>query len=135
VGDLVKVDVFAVGAFVDVIGTSKGRGFTGTIKRHNFQRGPKTHGCMNYRQPGSIGTKRTGKLFPGKRMSGHFGDERTTTKNMRVVRVDADRNLLFVKGAIAGPNGGLVQVLTAKTAPAPKQVQVGKAGKAAGGKR
>ena len=115
VGDAVTVAAFAAGDLVDVIGTTKGRGFSGTIKRHGFQRGPKTHGSMNYRQPGSIGTKRIGKLFPGKRMSGHYGDERQTTKNLVVVRIDADRNLLFLRGAVPGPNGGFVEVQTAKT--------------------
>jgi large subunit ribosomal protein L3 len=115
VGDSVTVAAFTAGDLVDVIGTTKGRGFAGTIKRHGFQRGPKTHGSMNYRQPGSIGTKRIGKLFPGKRMSGHYGDARHTTKNLEVVRVDADRNLLFLRGAVPGPNGGFVQVQTART--------------------
>ncbi|MEW6072443.1 MAG: 50S ribosomal protein L3 [Planctomycetota bacterium] len=115
VGETITVGVFAAGDLVDVTGTSKGRGFAGTIKRHHFSRGPKTHGCMNYRQPGSIGTKRTGKLFPGKRMSGHFGAARQTTKNLEVVRVDPGRNLLFLKGSIPGPTGGFVQVRTART--------------------
>lgn len=115
VGDTVTVGVFSAGDLVDVVGTTKGRGFAGTIKRHGFQRGPETHGCMNVRQPGSIGTKRTGKLFPGKRMSGHYGHARHTTKNLQVVRVDADRNLIYLKGAVPGPNGGFVQVRTAKT--------------------
>jgi large subunit ribosomal protein L3 len=115
VGDTVSVGVFSAGDLVDVVGTTKGRGFAGTIKRHGFHRGPETHGCMNVRQPGSIGTKRTGKLFPGKRMSGHYGNARHTTKNLQVVRVDADRNLIYIKGAVPGPNGGFVQVRTAKT--------------------
>jgi large subunit ribosomal protein L3 len=115
VGDTITVGVFSAGDLVDVVGTTKGRGFAGTIKRHGFQRGPETHGCMNVRQPGSIGTKRTGKLFPGKRMSGHYGHARHTTKNLQVVRVDADRNLIYLKGAVPGPNGGFVQVRTAKT--------------------
>jgi large subunit ribosomal protein L3 len=115
VGDAVTVAAFTAGDLVDVIGTTKGRGFSGTIKRHGFQRGPKTHGSMNYRQPGSIGTKRIGKLFPGKRMSGHFGADRHTTKNLEVVRVDTGRNLLFLRGAVPGPNGGFVEVQTAKT--------------------
>lgn len=114
-GAAVGIDIFTVGQLVDVIGTSKGRGFAGTIKRHGFHRGSETHGCMNVRQPGSIGTKRTGKLFPGKRMSGHFGAERITTKNLKLVRVDAERNLLFIKGSVPGPNGSFVQVQTAKT--------------------
>ncbi len=115
VGASVTVAGFKAGDVVDVIGTTKGRGFAGTIKRHGFSRGPETHGCMNVRQPGSIGTKRTGKLFPGKRMSGHYGHARHTTKNLQVVRVDEARNLLFLKGAVPGPRGGFVQVRTAKT--------------------
>ena len=116
VGDRVTVDAFQVGDWVDVVGTSKGRGFAGTIKRHGFHRGPETHGCMNVRQPGSIASRRIGKLPKGKRMAGHFGVERCTTKNLRVLRVDAERNLLFISGAVPGPNDGLVQVRTAKTA-------------------
>lgn len=124
VGDVIKCDIFAAGNLVDVIGESKGRGFAGTIKRHGFSRGPETHGCMNVRQPGSIGTKRIGKLFPGKRMSGHFGAARITAKNLTVVRVDAERNLIFVRGSIPGPTGGFVQVQKAKTGvvKAPKKV-------------
>jgi large subunit ribosomal protein L3 len=115
VGEVIKCDIFAAGNLVDVIGESKGRGFAGTIKRHGFSRGPETHGCMNVRQPGSIGTKRIGKLFPGKRMSGHFGAARITAKNLTVVRVDAERNLIFLRGSIPGPTGGFVQVQKAKT--------------------
>ncbi len=115
VGDSITVSRFRVGELVDVVGTTKGRGFAGTIKRHGFQRGPKSHGSMNYRQPGSIGTKRTGKLFPGKRMSGHFGAKRQTMKNLQIVRIDADRSLLFLKGAVPGPTGGFLQVRSAKT--------------------
>ena len=116
VGDVVTVEAFQVGDYVDVIGTSKGRGFAGTIKRHGFSRGAKTHGCMNYREPGSIGASAyPGRVFKGKRMAGHYGSERKTTKNLAVVRVDADRNLLFVKGAIPGPTGGMVQIRTART--------------------
>lgn len=114
-GDTVSVTAFAQGDLVDVIGNSKGRGFSGTIKRHGFQRGPETHGSMNVRQPGSIGTNRIGKTAPGKRMSGHFGDERTTAKNLEIVRVDAERNLLFLRGAVPGPTGGFVEVQTART--------------------
>jgi large subunit ribosomal protein L3 len=131
-GDTVRVDAFRQGDLVDVIGTIKGRGFAGTIKRHGFQRGPKSHGSMNYRQPGSIGTKRIGKLFPGKRMSGHYGASRQTTKNLEVVRIDPDRNLIFLKGAVPGPRGGFVQIQRAKTglpkapkAPAPKDKKKG----------
>jgi large subunit ribosomal protein L3 len=117
VGDVIKADVFAAGDYVDVVGTSKGRGFSGTIKRHGFQRGPETHGSMNVRAPGSISTKRRGPLFKGKRMPGRYGVDRTTVKNLRVVDVDADKNLLLVAGSVPGPKNGFVQVQTARTAP------------------
>jgi large subunit ribosomal protein L3 len=121
VGDTVTVTVFNPGDLVDVIGTTKGRGFAGTIKRHGFHRGPETHGSMNVRQPGSIAAKRNGKVPPGKRMSGHYGHVRRTTKNLEVVHVDKARNLLFLKGAVPGPCGGFVQVQTAKTGRKPAQ--------------
>lgn len=116
VGDQITVDIFAEGDIVDVTGTTKGRGFAGTIKRHGFSRGDKTHGCMNYRAPGSIGASAyPGRVFKGKRMGGHYGAKRHTTKNIEVMGVDQERGLLFLKGAIPGPNGGFVQVRTAKT--------------------
>jgi large subunit ribosomal protein L3 len=114
-GDTLKVDVFKVGDLVDVIGTTKGRGFAGTIKRHGFNRGPETHGSMNVRAPGSIASRRIGKLPKGKRMGGHYGVERVTAKNLRVVRVDAERNLLFVVGSVPGHNDGFVMVQSART--------------------
>ncbi len=116
VGDSITVDSFSEGDIVDVVGTTKGRGFAGTIKRHGFSRGAETHGCMNVRQPGSIGAAAyPSRVFKGKRMSGHYGSARHTTKNVRVVRVDAERNLIFLKGAVAGPKGGVLQIRTAKT--------------------
>ena len=116
VGDQLTVDAFSEGDLVDVVGTTKGRGFAGTIKRHNFSRGPETHGCMNVRQPGSIGSSADpSRVFKGMRMGGHMGMRRHTTKNLRVVRVDRERGLLFVAGAVPGPNGGFIQVRTAKT--------------------
>jgi large subunit ribosomal protein L3 len=116
VGAEVRVDAFRQGELVDVVGTSKGRGFSGTIRRHGFARGSETHGCMNVRQPGSIGASAyPSRVFKGKRMSGHYGAERTTTKNLKVVRIDSERNLLFIKGAVPGPTGGFVQVRTART--------------------
>ncbi len=115
VGDTVKADVFKVGDVVDVIGTTKGRGFAGTIKRHGFHRGPETHGSMNVRAPGSIASRRIGKLPKGKRMGGHYGVERVTAKNLRVVRVDSERNLLFVLGSVPGHNDGFVMVQAART--------------------
>lgn len=115
VGDTLTCDVFQVGDIVDVIGTSKGRGFAGTIKRHGFSRGPETHGCMNVRQPGSLASKRIGKVVKGKRLGGHMGDERCTSKNLAVIKVDKERNLLYLRGSVAGPPNGFVQVQTAKT--------------------
>lgn len=115
VGDTVRCDVFKVGEKVDVVGTMKGRGFAGTIKRHGFSRGPETHGCMNVRDPGSMASKRIGKVVKGKRLGGHYGASRETSKNLTVVRVDQERNLLFLKGSVAGPNNGFVQVQTART--------------------
>jgi large subunit ribosomal protein L3 len=116
VGDAVTVDVFEAGQLVDVTGTTKGRGFAGTIKRHGFSRGPMTHGSMNKRRPGSIGQSAyPSRVFKGMRSSGHYGNKRHTTKNMEILRVDAERNLLLVKGSVPGPNGGLVQVRTART--------------------
>lgn len=116
VGDTLKVELFKVGDVVDVVGTTKGRGFAGTIKRHGFHRGPETHGSMNVRAPGSIASRRIGKLPKGKRMGGHYGVERVTAKNLRVVRVDSERNLLFVLGSVPGHNDGFVMVQSARTA-------------------
>jgi large subunit ribosomal protein L3 len=115
IGDTVLCTVFKTGDLVDVVGTMKGRGFAGTIKRHGFSRGPETHGCMNVRDPGSMASKRIGKVIKGKRLGGHYGNTRETSKNLRVMQVDGERNLLYLKGAVAGPNNGYVQVQTAKT--------------------
>jgi large subunit ribosomal protein L3 len=116
VGDEVKVDSFSEGDLVDVIGTTKGRGFSGGIKRHGFSRGNETHGCRNVRRIGAIGAcAYPGRVFRGKKMPGHFGDKRHTTKNLSVVRVDAERNLMFIAGAVPGCTGGFIQVQTAKT--------------------
>ncbi len=116
VGDVLKAEAFEEGQLVDVIGTTKGRGFAGTIKRHGFSRGPRTHGSKNYRRPGSIGCSAyPGRVFKGKRMSGHYGNKRQTTKNLEIVRVDAERGLLFIRGAVPGHRGAFVQVQTART--------------------
>ena len=119
---MVTVDqVFEEGAYVDVIGTSKGRGFAGTIKRHNFGRGPESHGSKNVREPGSTGAHTyPGRVFKGKKMPGHMGAKQRTVKNLTVVRIDAEKNRLMVKGAIPGPNGGIVSVCAAKTPPPAK---------------
>jgi len=112
VGQTVKLgDVFAAGDEVDVTGVSKGKGTAGVIKRHNFRRGPKTHGSDHHRAPGSIGPGTTpGRVYRGMKMSGHMGDETVTVKKVRVVRTDPDRNLLLVKGSLPGARGGLILV-------------------------
>lgn len=115
VGQTVDVSLFEPGDLVDVTGVSKGHGFTGTIARHHFKRGPKTHGSTNYRAPGSIGAGTTpGRVFKGTRMGGHMGDERVTVKKLTVVKVDAERNLLLVKGAVPGARNGLLLIQKAK---------------------
>ena len=115
-GSEVKVDVFARGERVDVIGKSKGRGFAGTIKRHNFHRQPKTHGQSDReRAPGSVGgTTTPGRTFKGQRMAGRMGNDRVTAQNLEVVVVDAERNLLAVRGSVPGANGGIVVVKPAR---------------------
>lgn len=112
VGQTLSVeDLFSAGDDVDVTGVSKGKGFAGQIKRHNFRRGPKTHGSDHHREPGSIGPGTTpGRVYRGLRMAGHMGDERVTIKKVRVVRTDADRNLLLVKGSLPGARGSLILV-------------------------
>ncbi|MFN6965003.1 MAG: 50S ribosomal protein L3 [Pyrinomonadaceae bacterium] len=111
VGDQVKVDVFADGDKIEVVGKSKGRGFAGTIKRHNFNRGPESHGSMSVRAPGSIGQSAyPSRVIKGTRSSGHMGDERVTIKGLTVAKVDVENNLLMVRGAVPGANGSLVVV-------------------------
>lgn len=111
VGDQVKADVFADGDKIDVIGTSKGRGFAGTIKRHNFNRGPMSHGSMNIREPGSIGQSAyPSRVIKGTRSSGHMGNEQVTVQGLRVVKVDVENNTIMVRGAVPGPTGGLLVV-------------------------
>jgi large subunit ribosomal protein L3 len=111
VGQTLDISLFAAGDIIDVTGTSKGKGFAGTIKRHNFHRGPKTHGSDHHREPGSIGPGTTpGRVYRGSRMSGHMGDERVTVKKLQVVRTDLERNLLLVKGSVPGAPHALVLV-------------------------
>jgi large subunit ribosomal protein L3 len=111
VGDKVLVDQFADGDLVEVIGKSKGRGFAGTVKRHHFNRGPESHGSMNVRAPGSIGASAyPSRVVKGMRSSGHMGDARITVKGLTVARVDAENNLLMIRGAVPGPNGSVVVV-------------------------
>lgn len=111
-GDQVTVDVFSLGDHVDVAGQSKGRGFTGAVKRYGFRGGPKTHGQSDrLRAVGSIGaTSGTARVFPGKRMPGHMGDQRVTAQNLEVVLVEPERNLIGVRGSVPGPKGGVVVV-------------------------
>ncbi len=114
-GQQIKADTFAAGQIVDVIGTSIGRGFAGYQKRHNFKRGPMAHGSKNHRLPGSTGAGTTpGRVYPGKRMAGRLGGGQVTVRKLTIVRVDADRNLLLIKGAIPGKPGALVNVVPAK---------------------
>jgi large subunit ribosomal protein L3 len=110
VGQELGADTFAAGDLVDVTATSKGKGFQGLVKRHGFGRGPETHGSMNVRKPGSIGATDAARVFKGVRMAGQMGNVRTTVQKLRVVRVDAERNLLLVKGGVPGGDGQLVLV-------------------------
>jgi large subunit ribosomal protein L3 len=113
-GQEIKADLFAAGQLVDVTGTSIGKGFAGYQKRHNFKRGPMAHGSKNHRLPGSTGAGTTpGRVFPGKRMAGQLGNARTTVRKLTVFRVDAERNLILVRGAVPGKPGALVSITPA----------------------
>ncbi len=113
VGETVTVESFAVGAKVKISGTSKGKGFQGTVKRHNFATGPKSHGSHNYRAPGSIGASAwPARVMKGIRGPGHMGDARITQRGVTVVDVIASQNLLLVRGAVPGAKGGIVEVRT-----------------------
>jgi len=115
IGQRIDAGIFSVGELVDVTGISKGKGFAGGMKRHGFRGGPATHGQSDRaRAPGSIGSTSTpGRVFKGKRMPGHMGSQRISVQNVRVVLVDPERNLLAVKGAVPGANGGLVSIRSA----------------------
>ena len=134
-GSVFKVaDVFVVGDWVDVIGTTKGKGFQGTIKRHNFHCGPHTHGSKNVREPGSIGQHTwPARVYPGKKMPGHMGNRRSTTRNLLVIRIDAATDRIFLRGAVPGWRDGVVLVRRARHAPrvAAAPEPTGKAAKAA----
>jgi large subunit ribosomal protein L3 len=112
VGDTISTEIFAIGERVDVIGTSKGKGFAGVMKRHGFRGGPRTHGQSDRaRAPGSIGPGTTpGRVLKGTRMAGRMGNERVTIKALEVLQADPERNLLVVMGSVPGPNGGLVMI-------------------------
>jgi large subunit ribosomal protein L3 len=112
VGQTISIDdVFAAGDLVDVTGVSKGKGFAGQIKRHNFHRGPKTHGSDHHREPGSIGPGTTpGRVYKGMKMAGHMGDDRVTVKKVRIVRTDPERNLILVNGSLPGSRNSVILV-------------------------
>lgn len=110
VGQEVKVDIFAQGEFVDVTGVSKGKGFQGVIKRWGQSRGPMSHGSRYHRRPGSMGSIQANRVPKGKRLPGHMGHETVTVQRLEVIKVDVERNVLLIKGAIPGPKNGLVKV-------------------------
>ena len=110
-GDKISVDIFAPGDQVKVTGTSKGRGFQGVVKRHGFHGGPNTHGNTKHRRPGSIGPGTDpSRVIKGKKMPGHYGDHRHTQTHLRVEKIDAERNLIYIRGSVAGPTNGIVLV-------------------------
>ena len=114
-GDSVNVSIFAEKEWVDVIGTSKGKGFQGVMKRHGFRGGRASHGSMFHRAPGSIGSSAyPSRVFPGMRGTGRMGGERVTVKNLQVIKVDAEQNLIYVRGAVPGPKSGYLQIRRAK---------------------
>jgi large subunit ribosomal protein L3 len=141
-GDRVLVDIFADAKFVDVAGTSKGRGFAGVVRRHKFGGGPKSHGHM-FQVQGSIGASSfPSRVFPGQRMPGHYGTDQVTVRNLRVRGIDLEENLLMVEGAVPGPRDGYVLISKAKAPPRERRGFAGsttvdplKASKKAGGKR
>jgi large subunit ribosomal protein L3 len=132
-GDQVLCSIFNQGERVDVIGTSKGKGFQGNVKRHHFRGGDKTHGSMFHRAPGSIGASSyPSRVFPGMRMHGHMGSDRVTVRNLKVLRVDAENNTILVRGNVPGANGGYVLIrkaVAAKPEPKPQLQEKPKKGK------
>jgi large subunit ribosomal protein L3 len=115
IGQQLGVDLFEAGELVDVTGVSKGHGFTGVIARHNFRRGPTSHGSDHHRAPGSVGAGTyPGRVWKGTRMAGHMGNEQVTVKKLKVVKIDPERNLILVKGAVPGARNGLLLVQKAK---------------------
>ena len=109
IGDELKVDIFSPGEKIKVTGLSKGKGFQGVVKRHGFGGGPKTHGSQNHRKPGSIGqSSDPSRVFKGLKMAGHMGNETVTVRNLEVIKIDEGRGVVLVRGAVPGPNGGIV---------------------------
>ncbi len=114
-GDEIKASIFAEKDFVDVVGTSKGKGYQGVVKRHGFAGGRASHGSMFHRAPGSIGSSAyPSRVFPGMRAGGRMGGERVTVKNLQIVKIDAERNLIYVRGAVPGPKSGYLTIQRAK---------------------
>lgn len=118
-GQEIKVDIFNEGELVDVVGTSIGKGFSGVVKRWNFRRGPMAHGSMYHRRTGSLGATDPARVFKGRKLPGRLGHERVTVRNLKVVKVDPERNLLCVKGSVPGVKGGLLFIR--KTANSPRR--------------
>jgi large subunit ribosomal protein L3 len=114
IGDTISADSFSVGDEVNVTGTSKGKGFAGTIKRHNFHRGRKTHGGRSYRRPGSIGSMYPQKIFKGKKMAGRMGHDQVTVRGLKIALIDTELNVIGVTGAVPGPRKGIVMIKGAK---------------------
>lgn len=114
VGEQLTAEVFSIGDHIDATGTSKGKGFAGTIKRHNFHRGRKTHGGQSYRRPGSIGSMYPQHIFKGKRMAGQMGDEQVTVQNLKVALINTELNVIGVTGAVPGPRHGIVIIKESK---------------------
>ncbi len=110
VGETVDVSLFKKGEIVDVVGTAKGKGFAGVIKRYNFHRGPMAHGSKYHRRPGSMGATGAARVFKGRRLPGRMGGHRVTVQGLEIIKVDPEKNLLLIKGAIPGRNGGFIQV-------------------------
>ncbi len=110
VGTQIKVDLFAEGEKINVSGVSKGKGFAGTVKRHGFTLGPKTHGSNNYRQPGSIGSMFPQRVIKGRRMAGHLGNQKKTIKKLEIIKIDPEKSLIFIKGAVPGAKNSWVKL-------------------------
>ena len=115
IGQVLNVDAFSPGQFVNIKGKSIGKGYTGLQKRHNFARGPMTHGSKNHREPGSIGMGTTpGRVFPGKRMAGQLGNKNTTIKKLKVIQINSEENILVIKGSVPGKPGNLLSIVPSK---------------------
>ncbi len=110
VGDKITVESFSEGDMITVTGTSKGKGFAGTIKRHNFHRGPKTHGSRNYREPGSVGSMFPQHVMKGKKLAGRMGHDKVTVKSLKVIKINKENNTITIRGAVPGPRKGIVLI-------------------------